>query len=50
MHPLLGLLSLSVIAQESQQLSADELRAHITGSTMGWLLGPGRSLLMALTV
>ena len=31
---LLGLLSSAVVAQESQQLSADELRARITGSTM----------------
>ncbi|MFK4445424.1 hypothetical protein ABH944_005606 [Caballeronia udeis] len=31
---LLGLLSSAAIAQESQQLSADELRARITGSTM----------------
>ncbi|CAH2804040.1 MAG: hypothetical protein CBARDMAM_4792 [uncultured Caballeronia sp.] len=30
----MGLLSSSAIAQESQQLSADELRARITGSTM----------------
>jgi len=34
---LLGLLSSAVIAQESQQLPVDELRARITGSTMEFM-------------